>query len=112
MTLACDTVVVTNLPTPTFVLSPPEVSVVAISNPQILVEITNPSELHVVPTPVLSTNIVLPVAGPVGPAGSSGPQEVFVQQSQPTEGSTAWLWAQLDDDGPTGNVMFLKAYRP
>lgn len=66
-----------------------------------------PSELAVqAPT----IDISIQSAGAPGPPSPGGSQEVFVQVTEPAQGATPWLLAQLD--APGGNVEFLKVYEP
>lgn len=51
--------------------------------------------------------LVVPVPGIPGSGG--GTQEVYVQQTEPTQGVFPWLLAQTDNDG---DVEFLKVYEP
>lgn len=54
------------------------------------------------------------VIGPQGPAGPEGPEgpaviQVFAQQNRPTEGSTPWLWVELNN---LGQVIGEEVYVP
>ena len=81
-TLACDSVVVINPPTPVFKIKPPTPSLISISPPSLNVVVKNPPRLVAKIKKPNTTVIVLPVAGPPGPPGSGSGGDFYYEHTQ------------------------------